>query len=158
MPLPPTPPQSVPLPTSKSVALAQATELDPHEKEMLRKATLLSKVRMVREFLASNQGMVEGMKPDKIYVWVHISDNRQIHYQSMGYELCTDPEIKSKWKRSDGTHKRGDVILYQIDKDLHEAIDMEAQLRAIEAVEGAREGFKAFAERQGVPVYEPGKK
>ncbi len=144
-------------PQSKPTVVASVQE-DPHEKELRRKAELLSKVRMIRETLASNQGMVDGMKPNKVYVWVHISDNRQIHYQSMGYELCVDPEIKSKWRRADFTHKRGDVILYQIDRDLHEAIEMEAQLRAVEAVEGAKEGFKAFAERQGVPVYEPGKR
>lgn len=131
--------------------------LEPHEKELLRKQELLKKVHIIRERLAQNRGMVDGMNPNKAYVWVNISDNRQIEYQSTGYELCKDPNIKSKWKQSDNTHKRGDAILYEIDKDLHEALDLDAQLRAVEAVEGAREGFKAVAAQFGVPTYTPGK-
>ena len=150
--LPPKPPQTPPV-----AQLAEEIKLEPHEIEQRKKAALLAKVRMMRETLAANQGMVGNMKPGKVYVWVHHSDNRQIHFQSMGYELCKDPDIKSNWRRTDGTHVRGDVVLYQIDKDLHEAIDLDSQLRAIEAIEGAKEGFKVVADRLGFPVYEPGK-
>lgn len=151
MPLPNASPPKLP------VVQTVTEQLEPHEKEMLRKQELLKKVRIVRERLAQNRGMVDGMNPSKAYVWVNISDNRQIEYQSTGYELCRDPNIKSKWKQADNTHKRGDAILYEIDKDLHEALDMDAQLRAVEGVEGAREGFKAVAFQNGVPIYEPGK-
>lgn len=139
----------------KLPVVAEAVKLSPHEEELRRKEALLGKVKLIRERLAQNQGWVEGMKPDKVYVWVHMSDNRQIHFQSMGYELCKDPAVQSKWKRADGTHTRGDVILYECDKDLHEAISMEAELRAVEAVEGAKEGFRSVAARAGVPVFEP---
>lgn len=153
----PLPPNASPLKPSPPVIQTITEELEPHEKEILRKQELLKKVRIIRERLAQNRGMVEGMNPSKAYVWVNISDNRQIEYQSTGYELCRDPNIKSKWKQVDNTHKRGDAILYEIDKDLHEALDLDAQLRAVEAVQGAREGFKATAAQHGVPTYEPGK-
>lgn len=145
-------------PKSSSTSLPAPEELEPHEKEMARKGALLAKVKTLREKLAFNAGMVEGMDPSKVYVWVHQSDNRQIHYQSLGYELCKDTNVKSSWKQLDNTHKRGDLVLYQIDKDLDEAIHLEAQLRGIEGIEGAKEGFKAVAQRENVPIYEPGKK
>jgi hypothetical protein len=144
----PSPPQSKP----------PAPPPSPEQLEMKRKQALLAKVRTLREKLHTNIGDVEGKDPAKHYVWVNINDNRQITFQSLGYEVCRDPNIKSPWKKSDGTYVRGDLILYQIDKDLHEALELDSQLRALESVDGASEGFKAVAEREGVPVYEPGKR
>lgn len=138
--------------------LAEAPKLQPHELEMERKKALLAKVKTIRERLAANRGMVDGMKPNKVYVWVNINDNRQIHFQGLGYEVCRDQEVKSHWKQEDGTHKRGDLILYECDKDLHEAIEYDSQIRAVESIEGAKQEFKETAARAGVPTFIPGQR
>lgn len=132
-------------------------KLEPHEIELKKKQELLAKVRIVRERLIANRGQIQGHNKSKEYVWVNVADSRQVHFQALGYTKCTDLNIQSPWKREDNSHQRGDLVLYEIDKDLHEAIQLDAELRAVEASEGAREGFKALAQREGVPIYEPGK-
>lgn len=134
----------------------QVEQALPHEVELARKKALLAKVRINRERAVLNRGEVHG-RPDKVYVWVNIDPHRQALYISMGYEKVVDdpknPRVKTMWgPRQDGTHQRADVILYQIDKELHEVINLDNQIQAIEALEGSRSTFKDFAEGRGIPV------
>lgn len=143
-------------PSSKEQAKsATPVALSPEEAALQHKMQLLANVKVIRERMATVHGEVRGKKDNKVYVWVNIDDNRQIHYQTYGYELCKDEQVQTNWKRPDGTHRRGDLILYHIDKDLYEAITMDGELRAVEAVEGYSTAFKSTAEVNGVPVYVP---
>lgn len=118
-----------------------------------RKRFLLSKVRVRRENLLAGS-RVEG-RADKEYCWVNQREERQLFFQAMGWELVKDKEVKSSYMRPDGTHVRADLILYQIDKDMYEAIQADRELRSIEALEGVEEGFQTSANRQGAPTFRP---
>lgn len=118
-----------------------------------KKRRLLAKVRMLRDAQLT-AGAVNG-KPHKVYCWVNIREERQLFFQSLGWELCKDPEVKTSWRQPDGTHKRADVILYHIDRDLYEAFEADKELRGMEALEGAEKSFETNAARNGAPTFRP---
>lgn len=137
---------------------AGAPEMDLRsEAERLRdhKLALLAKVKTLRENTNMRRGQITNPKPGKVYVWVNINENRQIEFQGMGYELCKDPDIKTRWRQSNGTHQRGDLILYQIDKDLHEAIKIDDELRSLDGIEAPKAAFHQQIGRLGGVPYEP---
>jgi len=113
---------------------------------------LLAKARVVREKAVFSRSAVKGGDPSKDYVWVHNSDHTIYHFQALGYSICKDPKVKTAWKKEDGRHLRGDVILMEVDKDFREALKMEAEARSVETLEGSRESFLAFAARKGIPA------
>ena len=127
----------------------------PHEIERERKLDLLKKVRMLREGGLFNKGAIHAGDPSKEYCWVNIKDDRRVSYEAVGWVLCKDPNVKTNWRQEDGTHKRADLILYEIDKELFEAIQAYNNLRGIEAVEGSEEMFIAALDRDKVPAYKP---
>ena len=135
--------------------MARPPEKDAAEIELERKVKLLQHARVVRDNARAVRGTVDGMKPSMVYVWVNVREERQIMFQNLGYELCKEPDVKSKWKKDDGTHRRGDLILYQIPKDLHEALKLDSEVRAIEDMDNSKESFLAFAERLSIPTYQP---
>lgn len=143
-------------PAAKTTTLPAPEAPLPHEVELQKKLELLGKVRATRSKMLQNASSIEGKDPALAYAWVNINESRRNYFEALGWQLCSDPKIKTPWRREDGTHRRGDLILYQIPKDLHEAIELEASLRAIEDIETSQEGFKEFAGRSGVPVYDPG--
>lgn len=61
------------------------------------------------------------------------------------------------WEREDGTHVRGDVILYEIDKDEYEAIQFAEQTKNWGEVDKNQDLFADFLRRQdvNVPLYKP---
>lgn len=128
------------------------TTLEPHEVEMHKKMELLAKVRSTRSSMLQHLASIEGKDPSKHYGWIHNSEPRITHFRAQGYEVCKDPKVKTQWRREDGTHVRGDLILMECPKDLHEAWKVDGELRAIEDLENSRNSFTAFAERSGVPV------
>lgn len=119
--------------------------------EFKKKVDLLRQVRLTREKLRT-AGMVQGMDPGKVPIWVANDDTTQVQFQGLGYEICRDPNVQSPWKKEDGTHRRGDVILYQVDKDIYEALRTDSAIRAIEALESPEDQFLDFAENRGVPA------
>lgn len=143
--------------TSVSVP-ADAHLLNP-QSEIDRKRALLAKVRTIREFSLGNRSAVLEGDPSKAYCWVNTREERQVFYKGMGWELVTadtGPNVKTHYRQPDGTHRRADVVLYHIDKELYEAICTEAELRGLEAIEGAKQTFAVEAERQtGAPVFQP---
>lgn len=126
----------------------------PHETELERKRALLARVRATKASLISQLSQIEGRSPTKHYSWVNRHEARVMTYRTMGYEICRDPNVKTQWRQSDGTHVRGDLVLMEIDQDLYEAWQYESERSAIEAVEAAQDTFREFAGRSGVPVYE----
>lgn len=143
--------------STKSIVerMAKLPEKDSAEIELERKVALLQRARVIRNNARALRGSVENMKPGLVYIWVNIREERQIYFQNLGYEVCKDPDVKSKWKRDDGAHRRGDLILYQMPKDLHEALKLDAEVRAIEDMENSKDSFLSFAERLSIPTYQP---
>ena len=138
-----------------AAAVAPPPQSDPlpHEIEMKRRIDLLKRVRVLKD-KARNRLEVQGGDSSKIYVWVHNSEVRRQYFESLDYKVCRDPNVNTRWKREDGTHTCGDLILFEIDKELHEASELESLYRAMEAIEGSQSEFLAFAERNRIPVPE----
>ncbi len=126
----------------------------PHITELRRKKELLQKVRTLREGARAQLGAVQG-NPNKVYCWVNTRDDRRVSYEALEWVVCKDPAVKTRWQQDDGTHKRADLILYEIDKELFDAYMAENQLRGIEAVEGSEDMFLAALDRDKVPAYRP---
>jgi len=129
----------------------------PHITELKRKKALLEKVRTLREGALFNKGAVEG-DPNKQYCWVNTKEDRRVSYEAAGWVITKDPNVKTRWRQEDGTHKRADLILYEMDKELYEATVAYNSLRGIEAVEGSEDMFLAALDRDKVPVYRPHQK
>lgn len=129
--------------------------LEPHQIELDKKRQLLSKVRVVRQSMLDRAADLRGTNPAKHYVWVNVREERQSYYQAWGYTIVKDPAVLSPFKQEDGTHKRADVILYEIDKDFAEAVAADNQIRGLEAVGAASENFISGINSQGVPAYIP---
>lgn len=131
-----------------------------HEVERDRKIALLRQVRETRANSLQQKGKVRSadstkqLNPTKHYVWVNRNEHRVVFFRGLGYTICSDPAVATDWKLEDGTHAFGDLILMEIDRELHEMIKLDGQLRALEGVEGETV-FAAFAERAGIPVQLP---
>lgn len=141
--------------TSKAPTVELPSASLPHEAEFERKQRLLEKVNVIREGLLAHRNDIKGKDPAQHYSWVHNSQARITNFQAMGYEIVRDPKIETSWRREDGTHVRGDLILMQISEEMYEAWQYSDAIRAIEGVEDSQGQFKEFAGRNGVPVYNP---
>ena len=133
----------------------------PHEIELERKKALLKKVKTLRESAVINRGGLIVSDPTKQYCWVNIRDDRRVVYESMEWTPCNSlkgSKVQTRWQQPDGTHKRADLVLYEIDIELYEAQSMYNQLRGIEGIEGSEKMFMAAMDRENVPVFKPGVK
>ena len=131
-----------------------------HLIEQERKMELLRRVKGIREGLLLNRGAVLTGDPSKEYCWVNKDQDRRIYFEQMGWELCVvdpnKPSVTTNWKpQQDGTIARGDLILYQIDKDLYEATEAYNVIRGLELTENAGSDFEGMMERMKVPTYKP---
>lgn len=117
---------------------------------------LMAKVKVFRQSIQANPGQVKNGKPDKVYVWASVDPRRRVAFESLGYTTCKDKDIitNSLWKREDGTHVRGDLILYEISKDRHDVIQFSEQLDAVERVDGAKETFRQLAKAHRIALLE----
>lgn len=129
----------------------------PHEIEAKKREELLARIQQHREDTKKSKARVfpkdpaVGLPPNKRYVWVNRNEARIVAFRSEGYVIATDDRVNSMWKREDGTHTYGDLILMEIDQELYDAIKIDDQMRAVEGVEGASM-FEAFANQSGIPV------
>lgn len=129
--------------------------MQPHELEMQRKMALLAKVKTVRDAILVNRGAIRGLDTME-YRWVNQKDERQLSFQSLGWKKVTDEdEVETQYKQADGTHVRGDLVLYQIDKEFAEALHLYDVLKGTEMIEGHKSAFKTAATRVGAPTFEP---
>lgn len=151
-----------PEPKSKSMsevlaerAQAAQTATPPHKLEMQAKEDLLRKARVVRDKLANRGSELTGQNPAKAYRWVNVREDRQTYFQALGWEVCRDPEVKSPFLQADGSHRRADVILYEMSKDFADALDADSALRGIEGIEGHQGAFINTLHAEGVKEYRP---
>ncbi len=143
----------MPLPDVKQ-ASKPVVEQTPAQIQEAKKKSLLEKlahVKLLREKLLMNRGEVKG-RPDKMYCWVNVNESRRQWFEGLGWELCKDPSVKTEFKREDGTHVRGDLILYQMDKEIYEVINLDNELRGIEGIQGSKDQFLNFAESNRIPA------
>lgn len=134
----------------------QMAALLPHEEEIKRRKELLAKVRTVRDGSLINRGLVVG-DPLKQYVWVNVNTNRQMFFQNLGFQICRDETIQTSplFKQSDGTYIRGDLILYEISKEVFDAMNDVAVIDGIQAIHGNQETFIGSAQGAGIPAFIP---
>ncbi len=138
-----------------SVLSGALADRAPHLEELERKRLMLERVRVSRDAVLLNRGKVTG-DPTKEYVWVNLKEERQIWFQTQGFSICKDSEIQCSIKqREDGTYLRGDLILYEVDKEYFDALHEYNVVRGIEYIDGAEQNFEASAMRDGVPVFKP---
>lgn len=133
-------------------------QLSPKEEALKHKMELLQKVRILREGLLLHRGKIDEGDPSKEYCWVNHRDDRQYYFQAAGWVLVTNdtgPNVRTKWRKPDGTHVRGDVILYQIDKEMFEAMQLLSVLEGQDRIAGVKDSFMTTLEKDGVPLYEP---
>jgi hypothetical protein len=131
-------------------------EKPPHVLELERKKALLARVKTLRESNFRQKGAILEGNPSKEYMWVNTKEDRRVSFEAEGWVLCKDPAVKTRWLQADGTHKRADLILYEIDKELFEGLMAYNQIKGIERVEGVDEMFLDAVGPLGVPTYKPG--
>jgi hypothetical protein len=132
--------------------------LEPHELEQKRKMELLARVRVMRENSVRDRGKVRKGDPTMSYCWVNQDTRRQVEFKSYGYEICRDPNVETRpeYKQADGTHRRGDQILYQVPKDFKEALDYDDASRGFEMLEAPRQRFiEQLSKEEGASYYQP---
>lgn len=112
----------------------------PSAAEVDRRERVLAKVAEIRANTANQDASRVDGKPGMRYIWCGDHPDRRAHYESLGFKLCVDATVKTRWY-SNGIHKRGDTILYEIDADTYEAISLEPQLRAAEAIDAPMGDF-----------------
>lgn len=141
-------------PASKEVPAQQRK--DPETESRLRRQELLSKARLVREKIDMNRRAVTG-REDMHYCWVNRNDHRQVEFQSLGYTMVSavDTEVKTSWRREDGTHQCGDAILYQCPKEWYDALQVDQQIRSLEALDQYQSGFFERLSDSGSQPYKP---
>jgi hypothetical protein len=95
--------------------------------------------------------------------WARKDDASELsRLQYVGYSIVREADLKKPlWTANgiqpDGTYVIGDVILMSIDAELDEFLKSENSLQAQQLMEGAAEGFKEDASRQGVPTFDVSK-
>jgi hypothetical protein len=72
-----------------------------------------------------------------------------------GHTLKHISGVNSPYLQNDGMHRRADVILYEIDRDLYEALYAADVMRGIENIEAASESFQLSLMRDGVKTFKP---
>jgi hypothetical protein len=142
------------VPTLNATA-APPSAVPPHILEQQRKLELLKRARVIKERVASRRQELEGLDPSKQYMWVNVREDRQMFFQALGYSVVSNPDVKSPYKQADQTHRRADVILYEIDRDLYEALYAADVMRGIENIEAASESFQLSLMRDGVKTFKP---
>lgn len=115
---------------------------------------LMAKVKVFRQNMQANPGDVKNGDPRKGYAWVSLNPIRRVAFEALGYTVCKDPKVitNSLWKKEDGTHVRGDLILYEVPREQQQIISFSEQLDALERVDGAKETFKRLAKANRLTV------
>lgn len=136
-----------------AIPAADATDL-----ETQRKIELLKRVKQMRGNVheAMSGNIIEG-SPAKFYCWVYNHPDRVATYEGMNYEVVKKAhKVKTKWEKEDGTHRHGDRILMQCDKEWAEALEASNAAEALEADRRNPAGFtvelQQWAARNRVPI------
>lgn len=129
-----------------------------NDNEKAEKAKLLrDRVRTLREGNLNLTNLIRNRNEAYAYHWVHNSPDRINTFQGLHYEIVRhgaggNDAAETGHQKPDGTHVRGDTILMRCRKEIVELLNMENQLRATEAIDGAKEEFFDFSRAEKVPA------
>lgn len=128
--------------------------VDAKQAEKERKMALLARVRVMKE--NSRSGVTVPLKdadPAYVYLWAYNHPDRIAQLNNKDYEIVgKNDKVSSAFKKPDGTHVRGDVILLRCKKETAEAFGLLAELDAIEQL-GSKSDFENFAAQRGIPLF-----
>lgn len=118
---------------------------------------LRERVKVLRDGAMFDQGRIKTPNPAKQYCWVNIREERQTFYQALGWEVVRDPDIGTLfWKKDENRHRRADLVLYQIDRELFYAFEAEKILRNLDLTgDAADEAFALEMKKHGARLYKP---
>lgn len=140
-----------PLPLSEAEKKTLAKQEQDEKIDALR-----HRVKTLRERAMFERSAVRNPEPGKVYCWVNVREERQISYQAYEWAICTEPDKTSYWKESEGRHRRADLILYEMDTELYEAIQADNISRGVSAGEEDIENqFNTAVRQLGGRTYEP---
>jgi hypothetical protein len=101
------------------------------------------------------------------YLWAAKNDsNEMTRLDILGYSIVREPspkevldgtkapKISASGLRADGTYTIGDVILTQVDQDVYDYLMLSNDEVSEQAVQNAKDSFRASAEADGVPTFE----
>jgi len=142
--------------TDPKIAVVSAPTAAPLTPEQKRQRFAELRSRMGRS-------MTEVTPPaGKAAYWARKDDAPEMgRLEYLGFSIVKDDPKNPAWKanggKEDGTYIIGDVILMEIDADIYEFLLNENVERGRQMIEGAAEGFKNEAARQGVPTFDVSK-
>jgi hypothetical protein len=122
-----------------------------------RIAILRERVKVLRDGATFDRGRVSKPDPDIQYMWVNAREERQIYFQALGWEICRDSGVGTKyWKPDENQHRRADLILYMMPKELFYAHEAYKMLRGLDLTgEAADAAFASEIGREGVKMFKP---
>lgn len=125
------------------------------EKERIQ--LLRERVRVLRDGALFDRGAIKRPDPNKQYCWVNAREERQTFYQALGWEVVTDPSIGTLyWKKDENRHRRADLVLYQIDREIFLAYEAEKILRNLDLTgDAADEAFAIEMRKHGTRAFKP---
>jgi hypothetical protein len=128
--------------------------VDAKQDEKERKIALLARVRVMKENARSGVAVpLKDTDPGYVYLWAFNHPDRIAQLSNKEYELVgKNDKVSSAFKKPDGTHVRGDVILMRCKKETAEAFGLLAELDSIEQL-GSKSDFENFAVQRGIPLF-----
>ena len=157
---PQTPPPAAPAAASAPTSIQDMLgKIDPAMK------SLLQRVRAHRESLTTLRA-VNGVDGNgRAYVWAMNHPQRLAYFEGMGYKIVKSAldkdgkplpgQPQTRWMQADGRHLSGDLILMDIDVDMHKLIRFEAQYRALERFDTGEKTFEQLANAEGFATVRP---
>jgi hypothetical protein len=118
---------------------------------------LRRRVKVLRDGSLFNRGSIANPDRNKQYCWVNVREERQVFFQARGWDLCTDPNIQTKyWKPDEHRHRRADLVLYEMPFELWQAFEAQKHLDGLNLTgKEAQARFASDLERSGVRPYIP---
>lgn len=131
---------------------------DATDRETQRKIELLKKVHQMRgNARDAMSGNIHKGDPSKFYCWVYNHPDRIAYYEGLGYEVVRKKHnVETKWQKEDGSHRHGDRVLMQTDKELADAWEASNAAEALEQDRRNPAGFtialQQWAHENQVPI------
>jgi hypothetical protein len=128
--------------------------------EQKAQATLEEKMAAVRarmHRLRLNWSQLDNRDPAKGYQWERNTNDSIAAARSRGWELVktgSNAEVETPFRREDGTHVYGDLILMQIPRDEQEILELLPDVEAVERIHGRNQyqQLLAFSQENRVPM------
>lgn len=118
---------------------------------------LKERVKTIRDGTLLMRSAVLNPEPGKRYLWVGVHQDRRTFFEAIGWTVVRNPDkTRRSYDPALQEHRRGDVVLYQIDEEEADAIEKYNIVRGLEAAgQDVETGFAAAVERHGVKAFRP---